>query len=126
MALTEVPVDTSSFAMAFLMGSEPARVYDQDQGGFTDEQQVDDEGRPIFVNAVAVQFEGNWGTKNEVMQVNAATRDKKDPALTLVGQPIAFDGLKARVSVNQRTGVGTLRFNADFISAKSSPQPKPQ
>lgn len=126
MAITEIPADPSCFAMAFLMGAEPARVYDQEKGGFTDEQQLDDEGRPIFVNSIAVQFEGNWGTKNEVMQVNAATRDKKDPSLTLVGQPVSFDGLMARVTVNSRTGVGSLRFNAQLIMAKNPTQPKPQ
>ncbi|MBB0995354.1 hypothetical protein G6010_03935 [Dietzia sp. SLG510A3-3B2-2] len=124
MALNEVPVDMNSFRMAFLMGSEPARVYDQEQGGFTDDQQLDDEGRPIFVNSVAVQFEGNWGTKNEVMQVSAPTRDKKDPNDALVGQPVSFDGLRARVSQNQRTGVASLRFSADLIVPKNQAQPK--
>ena len=122
MALTEVPVDSSGFRMALLMDAEPALVYDQENGGFTDQQQIDEDGRPLYTVSVAVQFEGAWGPKNEVMQVICTTKDGKDPKAVLFGQPVAFENLKARVSLNRRTNVATLRFSADFVVAKNAPR----
>lgn len=119
-----IPIDSARFALIAMSGARPAACYAEKADGTTQfvpgQQGLDRAtGLPVWeIDAVAPAAGDDERGRMTTLTVKIVAQHAPD---VTPAQPVQFDNLTVRPSVNRRTGQLSLYWNADGIVASRRP-----